>query len=59
MLKVVKGQAVRSPIRLGLRSQGLSEVLEGLAAGDQVLATAGVAVNDKARVRPVSNVVAK
>lgn len=59
VLKVVKGQAVRSPIRLGLRSQGLSEVLEGLAAGDQVLATAGVAVNDKARVRPVSNVVAK
>jgi len=59
VLKVVKGQAIRSPIRLGLRSQGLSEVLEGLAAGDQVLATTGVAVNDKARVRPVSNVVAK
>lgn len=59
VLKVVKGQAVRSPIRLGLRSQGLSEVLEGLAASDQVLATTGVAVNDKARVRPVSNVVAK
>ena len=59
VLKVVKGQAVRSPIRLGLRSQGLSEVREGLAAGDQVLATATLAVNDKARVRPVSTLVAK
>ncbi|PUE30357.1 efflux transporter periplasmic adaptor subunit [Limnohabitans sp. JirII-29] len=59
VLKVVKGQAVRSPILLGLRSQGLSEVREGLAAGDQVLATATLAVNDKARVRPVSTLVAK
>ncbi len=59
VLKVVKGQAVRTPLRLGLRSQGLSEALEGLAAGDQVLATASLAVNDKARVRPVSSIVAK
>ena len=59
VLKVVKGQAVRSPILLGLRSQGLSEVREGLTAGDQVLATANLAVNDKARVRPVSTLVAK
>ena len=59
VMKVVHGKAVRTPIRLGLRSQGMCEVLEGLAANDQVLATAALPVNDKARVRPVSNLVAK
>jgi HlyD family secretion protein len=59
VLKVVKGQALRTPVRLGLRSQGLSEVIEGLAADDQVLANATLVVNDKARVRPVSKLVAK
>jgi len=59
VLKVVHGKTVRSPIRLGLRSQGMCEVLEGLAVNDQVLATAALPVNDKTRVRPVSNLVAK
>ncbi len=59
VMKVVNGKAVRTPIRLGLRSQGMCEVLEGLVANDQVLATAVLPVNDKARVRPVSNLVAK
>lgn len=59
VMKVVNGKAVRTPIRLGLRSQGMCEVLEGLVANDQVLATAALPVNDKARVRPVSNLVAK
>jgi len=59
VMKVISGKAVRTPIRLGLRSQGMCEVLEGLAANDQVLATAALPVNDKARVRPVSNLVAK
>jgi len=59
VLKVVNGKAVRTPIQLGLRSQGLSEVLDGLVANDQVLAIASLPVNDKARVRPVSNLVAK
>lgn len=59
VMKVVNGKAVRTPIRPGLRSQGMCEVLEGLVANDQVLATAALPVNDKARVRPVSNLVAK
>lgn len=59
VLKVVNGKAMRTPIRLGLRSQGMSEVLEGLVANDQVLASSNLAVNDKARVRPVSTLVAK
>ena len=59
VLKVVQGQALRTPVQLGLRSQGLSEVLNGLAVDDQVLANAALAVNDKARIRPVSTLVAK
>ena len=59
VMKVLNGKAARTPIRLGLRSQGMCEVLEGLVANDQVLATAALPVNDKARVRPVSNLVAK
>ena len=59
VLKVVQGQALRTPVQLGLRSQGLSEVLDGLAVNDQVLANAALAVNDKARIRPVSTLVAK
>lgn len=59
VLKVVQGQALRTPVELGLRSQGLSEVLKGLAADDQVLANAALMVHDKARVRPVSKLVAK
>ena len=59
VFKVVKGQAVRSPVKLGLRSQGLSEVLDGLVAQDQVLATASVGVSDKAHIRPVSTLVVK
>ena len=59
VFKVVKGQAQRTPIQLGLRSQGLSEVLDGLAAQDQVLATSNVVVNDKAHIRPVSTLVVK
>jgi len=59
VMKVIHGKAVRTPVRLGLRSQGLCEVLEGLTVNDQVLATANLAVNDQARVRPVSNLVAK
>jgi HlyD family secretion protein len=59
VMKVHRGQALRTPIRLGLTSQGMCEVLDGLIAGDQVLANASLTVNDKARVRPVSNLVAK
>lgn len=59
VMKVVSGKATRTPIRLGLRSQGMCEVLEGLSANDQVLATASLPVNDNTRVRPISNLVAK
>ncbi len=59
VMKIVSGKTARTPIRLGLRSQGMCEVLDGLRVGDEVLANANLAVNDKARVRPISNLVAK
>lgn len=59
VMKVVSGKATRTPIRLGLRSQGMCEVLDGLSVGDEVLANTNLAISDKARVRPISHLVAK
>jgi HlyD family secretion protein len=39
-LRVEDGRAVRTPLRLGLRSGGIVEVLEGLREGDSVLPVA-------------------
>lgn len=50
VLKVQAGRAVRTALRLGLRSGGIAEVVDGLQAGDQVIA-ASVAVADGERVR--------
>jgi HlyD family secretion protein len=57
VLKVDGGRSQRQPVRLGLRSSGLVEVLEGLQAGDQVVAAApggGLKVIDGTRIRPVA-----
>ena len=44
VLRIEGGRAVRRPVRLGLRSGGWAEVLEGLSVGDRVVAApAGVA----------------
>ena len=51
VLQVVDGRAQRQPVRIGLRSGGWSEVLDGLAPGALVV-PAGVAdVVDGERVR--------
>ncbi len=50
VLRVEDGRAVRRAVRLGLRSAGLAEVLDGLQEGDLVLAGAA-AVEPGARVR--------
>jgi HlyD family secretion protein len=50
VLKVQGGRAMRTGLRLGLRSGGFAEVLDGLRAGDQIIA-AGTAITDGARVR--------
>lgn len=43
VLRVQGGRVERVPVKLGLRSSSLSEVLEGLAEGDRVLAGAAAA----------------
>ncbi len=50
--RVADGRAERRAVRLGLRGLAMSEVVEGLAAGDVVLADAGAAVAGGDRVRP-------
>jgi HlyD family secretion protein len=50
VFKVQGGRAVRTGLRLGLRSGGFAEVLDGLRAGDQIIA-ASTAIADGARVR--------
>ena len=55
VLEVDGGHARRRPLRLGLRSGGLSEVLTGLQAGDQVV-PAAADVRDGSRLRPVPDV---
>ena len=53
VLKVVAGRVRRQPVRLGLRGGGMSEALDGLAAGDLVVASASVDMAEGARLRPV------
>ena len=46
--------AVRRPVKLGLKGEGRVEVVEGLAAGDLVVAAAGSGVTPGQRVRAAS-----
>lgn len=50
VLRLEDGRAVRRPVRLGLRSGGLAEVLGGLSEGDAVLVASATA-KPGARVR--------
>jgi len=59
VLRIDDGRARRQPVRLGLRSGGLSEVLAGLSPGDRVVPAANLSVRDGARVRAMLPVVAK
>jgi len=52
VLRAQGGRAARTPVRLGLRSGGFAEVLEGLGAGDLVVTEPGIA--EGARLRPVA-----
>jgi len=54
VLKVVDGRARRQHLRLGLRGGGTSVVLEGLSAGDLVVAAGSGELADGARIRPVA-----
>jgi HlyD family secretion protein len=50
VLRIEQGRAVRRPVRLGLRSAGWAEVLEGLQEGDRVVPVAAM-VSPGQRVR--------
>jgi HlyD family secretion protein len=51
VMLIRNGRANRQPVKLGLRGGGKVEVLSGLQAGDQVLASATGRIVDGARVR--------
>ena len=55
VLLLEDGRSVRRPVRLGLRSGGYAEVLEGLSEGDAVI-PASLAIAAGARVRATTTV---
>ena len=54
VLKLDGRHARRQAVRLGLRSNGLAEVLNGLKAGDQVVPASAKTVTDGARIRALA-----
>jgi HlyD family secretion protein len=54
VLKVDGRTARRQNLRLGLRSDGLCEVLDGLRAGDRVVPASSLGIADGSRLRPVA-----
>lgn len=51
VMRVADGHINRRPVKLGLRGGGKVEILSGIQAGDQVLASATTRIADGARVR--------
>jgi HlyD family secretion protein len=51
VMMVAQGHAKRQPVKLGLRGGGKVEILEGLQAGDEVIAAAPTTVAEGMRVR--------
>jgi HlyD family secretion protein len=53
VMKISGGRAERDPVTLGARGSGKVEILEGLRAGDLVIASVNSKVTEGKRVRPV------
>jgi HlyD family secretion protein len=51
VIRVRGGRAARTAVKLGLRGEGMLEVLEGLSHGDAVVAPAAGAIDAGSRVR--------
>ena len=54
VLTVVGLRAQKRPVKLGYKGEGRVEVMDGLAAGDSVVAAAGAGVVPGQRVRAVA-----
>jgi HlyD family secretion protein len=54
VLKLVAGRVQRQGVRLGLRGSAVAEVLNGLAPGDDVVASAQFDAAPGTRIRPVA-----
>ena len=54
VMLITQGHASRQPVKLGLRGSGKVEILSGIQAGDQILATITAQVVDGARVRALN-----
>ncbi|AKI02067.1 RND family efflux transporter, MFP subunit [Hoeflea sp. IMCC20628] len=53
VLKIEDGIAKRTPVITGIREGGMVEIIEGLLAGDLIVAKAGAFVRDGDRITPV------
>jgi HlyD family secretion protein len=54
VLKVIDGHARRQAVKIGLRSGGMCEVLDGLQPGEEVVPVGLAQVIDGARIRPLA-----
>jgi HlyD family secretion protein len=54
VLLVTKGKVQRVSVRLGLRSNGMIEIVEGLQNQDQVLPLSAVNIGEGKRIRPIA-----
>ncbi|MCU0907790.1 MAG: efflux RND transporter periplasmic adaptor subunit [Rhodobacteraceae bacterium] len=52
-LRVTDGQVARVPVRTGIRDGALVEIVDGLAAGDLLVARAGAFVRPGDRINPI------
>ena len=52
-MRVKDGIVDRAPVKTGIRDGAFVEVIDGLAAGDLVVAKAGTFVRDGDRINPV------
>jgi len=51
---VIDGRAVRTSVEVGEESEGRREVLQGVAAGEEVIVGPPAGISDGGRVRPRS-----
>jgi membrane fusion protein (multidrug efflux system) len=56
VFRVVDGQAMRAPVRTGVRRDGQVEVVDGLSAGDEIVTAGQLKLRDGAPVKSISSI---